>query len=365
MLSALLPLSIVKDQELARPWVKLESNFFWLSRSAWSLYLIAKFRVRTTGNNRIVVWCPDYFCNSSLAPLRELGVKLKFYQIKEDGNPNIASCMDLISCGKPDLIIAVHYFGKPAELSGLINISSELGAWLIEDAAHVALPVAEIGTYGDFVLYSPHKSLPIPDGALLVVRDQGPCKITQEMINRVGLRCLYRGLTNYKGTNILRVIVWIIKRIIQKLRLHNIYIKSSFFKDETVLNTKCFTSPRMSLFSKNMLASMLKKIDDDLNKKITNQKCWAEYIIKNIVGYSVDANIVNEYIPYLFVLLHIDKKSAEKTFSKLLNNRLPVSTWPDLPPEVIHYANDHKVAITLRERRVFLPLHIPISYGLK
>jgi len=114
-----------------------------------------------------------------------------------------------------------------------------------------------------------------------------------------------------------------------------------------------------------MLASMLKKIDDDLNKKITNQKCWAEYIIKNIVGYSVDANIVNEYIPYLFVLLHIDKKSAEKTFSKLLNNRLPVSTWPDLPPEVIHYANDHKVAITLRERRVFLPLHIPISYGLK
>jgi len=358
MLSALLPLSIVKDQELARPWVKLESNFFWLSRSAWSLYLIAKFRVRTTGNNRIVVWCPDYFCNSSLAPLRELGVKLKFYQIKEDGNPNIANCMDLISCGKPDLIIAVHYFGKPAELSGLINISSELGAWLIEDAAHVALPVAEIGTYGDFVLYSPHKSLPIPDGSLLIIRDHGPSEISKDMQNKEGLYDLYRFLVKSKYSNISREMVWVIKRTMQKMGLYTTSMKLSFNDSEPVMSFKYFISPNMSLFSKKMLMSMLNKIDDELNKKIINQKCWTEYLIANNIGRKkIRVKNIKGYVPYLFTLLHPNRESAEKTFTDLMGNKLPVSTWPDLPPEVIQHANTHKVAIGLRESRVFLPLH--------
>jgi hypothetical protein len=49
-------------------------------------------------------------------------------------------------------------------------------AWLIEDAVHALRPVRGIGASGDFVLYSPHKHLPIPDGAVLVVRGDGPAE---------------------------------------------------------------------------------------------------------------------------------------------------------------------------------------------
>ena len=39
------------------------------------------------------------------------------------------------------------------------------------------LPEGNIGKIGDLVLYSPHKHLPIPNGALLVIRDDGPAKL--------------------------------------------------------------------------------------------------------------------------------------------------------------------------------------------
>lgn len=361
--SILLPHRI-DNKELALPWLNEENSYFWLSRSAWSLYLIAKFRIKATGKKNIVVWCPDYFCNSSLAPLRELGVQLKFYQIQEDVNPNIESCLELMKEAKPDLIIGAHYFGKPAKLSGLKAISIEVGAWLIEDAVHVALPIKGIGAYGDFVLYSPHKSLPIPDGALLIVRSQGPCKITREIIDYGGLNDLYRMLADSNNTNILKTMLWLIKRIMQKLGLYNKYIKPSFDKDELIMNTKKFIRPRMSLFSKRMLTNMLSQINNDLHKKITNQKYWDGYIFTNNFGReNIVINSITEYTPYLFALLHKSKESAKYTFSVLSNNRLPVSTWPDLPPEVIQHANSHKVAMALRMRRVYLPLHGSLNIG--
>jgi len=356
----------IDRHDLSRSWVEKKDNYFWLSRSAWSLYLIAKFRIKATGKKNIVVWCPDYFCNSSLAPLRELGVQLKFYQIQEDVNPNIESCLELMKEAKPDLIIAVHYFGKPAELSGLQNISSEIGAWLIEDSAHVAIPVKKIGTYGDFILYSPYKSLPIPDGALLIVRNLGPCKITREMIDNNGLSDLYRILIDSNNSNILRVMLWLIKRIIQKLGIYKLPINTSFDNDGLVVNTKRFIRPRMSLLSKRMLANMLKQIKNDFNIKITNQKLWEEYISSNDIGNNnIDISSINEYIPYLYALVHKSKASAEKTFSELSNNRLPVLTWPDLPPEVRCAPGVHNVAIFLRESRVFLPLHDSLNPCLK
>jgi len=354
----------IDEKKMALPWLKGWNDFFWLSRTAWSLYLIVKFRIKATGNKKVVVWCPDYFCNASLAPLRDLGVCLKFYQIREDHNPNIENCIELMKSDKPDLIIAIHYFGKPAQLDGLVDISFKTDAWLIEDAAHVALPIKKIGTYGDFVLYSPHKSLPIPDGALFIVRDHGPSKITKELQEKAGLYDLYRSLIKPKYSNRLRVMAWVVKRIIQKLGLYKISVRSSYNENPVIINSSNFIRPRMSFFSKNMLINMLSKIHGDFNEKAVNQKYLMKYIsTKNVIANNIDMKCVKEYIPYLFTLSHSNKKNAEATFVELSGNRLPVSTWPDLPPEIINNSNAHKVAIALRDRRVYLPLHSKISDG--
>ena len=54
-------------------------------------------------------------------------------------------------------------------------------------------------------------------------------------------------------------------------------------------------------------------------------------------------------------------KDANKAFASLLNAKIPVSTWPDLPPEVLIDDQKQKVAIRLRSCRVFLPVHRSIT----
>ena len=111
--------------------------------------------------------------------------------ILKDGNPDITACGEMISEGKHDLIVAVHYFGKPALLEKLSDFSAKVGAWFIEDAVHVLHPIDDVGIYGDFVIYSPHKFFPIPDGGILISRTVGPSKITNSLLNKDNLLNIY------------------------------------------------------------------------------------------------------------------------------------------------------------------------------
>src|SRR5581483_3843330 len=66
-------------EALSAPWRRDGENAGWLSRSAWSLALIARWRARQTGAAEsaarpLVVWFPDFFCNEALVPLRQLNV---------------------------------------------------------------------------------------------------------------------------------------------------------------------------------------------------------------------------------------------------------------------------------------------------
>ena len=63
----------------------LNFNF---SRSAWSLEFIAKLRMSTMQKNTVKIMVPAYFCNSSLAALRELKIDLVFYPINKNGEVN-------------------------------------------------------------------------------------------------------------------------------------------------------------------------------------------------------------------------------------------------------------------------------------
>ena len=165
------------DHVLAAHWQDRSSVAGWLSRSSWSLALIAIWRKIHAPTSSVSVWLPDYFCNSSLAALRKTGSRLVFYPVTLDRAPDMAACRALAERkGAPDVFVLVHYFGQAAPATAAQEFCARQRAWLIEDAVHALRPVRGIGASGDFVLYSPHKHLPIPDGAVLVVRGDGPAE---------------------------------------------------------------------------------------------------------------------------------------------------------------------------------------------
>src|SRR6202041_4608 len=63
-----------------------------------------------------------------------------------------------------------------------------------------------------------------------------------------------------------------------------------------------------------------------------------------------------EWTPYL-AGYRLDAASAAKTYVDWQRKGLPVTTWPDLPPEVIADPARHAGAWNLRHSRLYLPVH--------
>jgi dTDP-4-amino-4,6-dideoxygalactose transaminase len=125
--------------------------------------------------NPDVVLMPSYVAEGVLRPFLAEHVRIKFYRLDEDLSPNLEDVGSILgqTTGKA-LVILIHYFGYifPAETLG--EMIRARGGFLLEDCAQALLSRAPDGqpfpVYGDFVLYSLNKFLPVTDGALLLSR---------------------------------------------------------------------------------------------------------------------------------------------------------------------------------------------------
>jgi dTDP-4-amino-4,6-dideoxygalactose transaminase len=349
------------DQELATPWLKENEEGYWLSRSAWSLYLIAKFRMRVMGKDSLTVWFPAYFCNASIAPLRSLDITLKFFPILKDGNPDISACEKLLNEGNPDLIVVVHYFGKPALVKELSDFSTMNKAWLIEDGAHVLQRVDGVGNYGDFLLYSPHKFLPIPDGGLLILRDSGPGKITKTILEQFDFNSILSSIISDGDPSKKMTLKWLAKRLLQRAGVRGKHAEAAFQEDVTVMDVGDSPHPRMSELSKSLLKLILPNLEKETSIRKANQKQWNVRLPNTDIDRAALSPLTGSYTPYLAAFSCENSQAAENTFVSLQSKRIPVSTWPDLPPEVLLDGKKHNVAIELRQTRFFLPVHSSLN----
>ena len=350
------------DSLLAEPWVRGNEIGFWFSRSAWSLYVVAQFRRRVTGRADICIWFPDYFCNASIAPLRDLGVEIVFYPINVDGNPDLAACEVMLDKSRPDIIVLVHYFGEPTPATELARFAQNNGAWLVEDSAHVLRPADGIGEFGDFILYSPHKFLSIPDGALLLVRRNSSGKITNDLLERYDLKGLCQSLTGRSCLPARAAYEWMAKRLLQKLgvRLNN-FGSPGFHDDVLIMDAGNFIRPRMSSLARKLLFGIINSLDEEAKAREVNRQEWCIGLAKDKVigGSMVSLQATNT--PYLAGFSCDETIAAEKIFNLLNKAKIPVTTWPDLPPEVSKNPIRHKVAVSMRETRIFFPVHRSIN----
>jgi dTDP-4-amino-4,6-dideoxygalactose transaminase len=349
----------LSEKLLSDSWISKNDTSYWLSQSSWSLYLIIKFRCLINPKSQVNVWFPDYFCNESTVQIRSLGINLSFYPVLSDGKPDLLFCNRMLDNAQPDVILYVNYFGEPLFSKGLGEIAKESKAWLIEDSAHCLKPERGIGGFGDFVIYSPHKLLSIPDGALLVIRNNGPSKITQTFLEEFGFDSVYRSLIEMSKSLNLMSFKWTSKRLIQKLGLHRLYNPKAI--NNKTLNIEQLPHPRMSKFSQKLLSVLLDLEKESIHRKEI-QKKWDESLsdLTTIKGFEL-AQKNFFYIPYLAKIASRDGMSAKDIIDLFKNSKIPISTWPDLPPEVLQNPDTHKNAIEMRRKYVFFPVHSSIN----
>ncbi|MES2510146.1 MAG: GNAT family N-acetyltransferase [Pseudomonadota bacterium] len=356
---------------LALPWHQYGETAGWLSQSAWSLALIAIWRKNCSLTKCSTVWIPDFFCNSSLLALRQTGAKLVFYPLNTDMAPDLSTCQLLADTEPPDIFLLVHYFGQPVSCSAARDFCKRRNAWLVEDAAHVLRPVRGIGTSGDFVLYSPHKSLPLPDGAVLVARPEGPSGLPKTAFSAFGapeswpqqLSELQKFMGPLVRRSRLRTALWLTKRLLQKLGVASARRTVAPF-DEPILTGSIpqasLIEPKQSTLSRHLVGSLIRGLGSIARLRQQNELLWDF----RLTGAADNADVLSvgdrssgwAWTPYLASYrAHIG--DAKLIYERLQRQGLPVTTWPDLAPEVLAQPDRHGKALYARQTRFYLPVH--------
>lgn len=362
----------LQNAELTAPWTRAGDVAGILSRSAWSIALIALWRARLGAEGPVTIWVPDYFCNDALAPLRRAGVQLEFYPVLASTDPDVEICRAMLEHGAPDIVILVHYFGRPAA-SGLAfrNLFESTGAWLVEDAAHVLRPIRGVGMLGDFILYSPHKHLPLPDGAVLVARRDGPSMLGEGGIAAFGapetwpsqLGALVPLVNELADPGASASVTWLARRLLQRLGARAPLNGFSPFAEDDAIGSR--EAPRLpvpgaSTLALRLLGTLCRELGNVACRRQRHLMLWDTQLLdpaNSTLGLErCDRPDAREWTPYL-ACYRIPAVGGPGTFASLKQSRLPVTTWPDLPPEVVADQNRHKVAWQLRHARLFLPVH--------
>ncbi len=352
--------TIKENKEIIKPWLKNQYDFELFSCSAISLYFIVKKISNTTEEENISIWIPDFFCNSSLEAIRDLNIEIIFYPINNNLTPNLEWCEINLKPEKTNIFLFVHYFGYIFNLQSVSEFCSKYKIWLIEDAAHVLLPTPEIGVYGDFIMYSPHKHLPIYDGAILIVTNRGNDKFKKSSAltitnKRIQLKSKY----SEKVSKFL-VFNWIIKRVIQLLGFRIYFPNYEFWPDHKKYNIS-FNHIRMSKISKLFLHRIAPELTNISKTRIKNCISWSEHLIKNKTEIKNVMLVDSFRVPYLAFFEISNIELMNKVFYKLKKMNFPITSWPDLPPELMKDENLHSVAIGLRKTRLYFHVHHSIS----
>lgn len=117
-----------------------------------------------------VVLVPAYNCGGEVEAILAAGVDVVFYAVGQDGR---ADLRDLARrwTQRTRAVLVIHHFGFPQPVAAIVEWARSRGLWVIEDCAHAWLSQCEgrpLGTFGDIAVFSPRKSLPLPDGGVLL-----------------------------------------------------------------------------------------------------------------------------------------------------------------------------------------------------
>lgn len=121
-------------------------------------------------------------------PLQKKGIKYHFYHLKVGFQVDLDSVETFIKTGKCRVVLFIHYFGQfNPQIYDVKRICDDNKVYLFEDFVHGLFGkddrMRPLGSIGDISFCSLSKFLPVPDGALLFVNNDGIQIKTKEKQN--------------------------------------------------------------------------------------------------------------------------------------------------------------------------------------
>ena len=129
------------------------------------------FKVLVAQNPGLMVLAPDYNSGNEILAIRAAGARIEYCPVDRRMQMDPETVERLCALHNPDLLYVIHYVGWPQPMPALIDICRRRGMLLVEDCALSLLsetPEGPLGSFGDWSVFCLYKTLPLPNGALLV-----------------------------------------------------------------------------------------------------------------------------------------------------------------------------------------------------
>jgi len=117
------------------------------------------------------VLLPSYSCGTEVEPFVRTGLAPRFYRVGGSLACDLEHLEGQLGQGRPRALLLTHYFGLPQPVSEVSELCAAHGVSLIEDCAHALLGEHRgrpLGSWGTLSVFSLIKSLPLPDGAVML-----------------------------------------------------------------------------------------------------------------------------------------------------------------------------------------------------
>ena len=283
---------------------------------------------------------PSYFCGQSLRFLRNDGVDFDFYRLNDDLTPSFDSAKSLIDPQKRNLFLHVHYFDHFIDAQDSADFCRRHGCLLIEDCAHIISPFVGVDFVGEFVLFAPHKQIPVTCGGLLFARSELPVLTTlKQQIS----------------------ISWYLKRLIQRYLTGN---KSWQRSQEWEIVWSGDKQPAQYSLPSPLEVEMLVKQLNRPQVLIDARRSNASKIA-TLIEAEDSPQLIRNFnqcdVPYVVGLKFTELSNLNK-FAKALNQSgCPYMMWPDLPLELAVADADIQADLDRTMLTIFLFVHEEID----
>ena len=171
---SLSPICLVQPNRRATlpfPLTGVKSTYFYVARNG-IYHLFRNLGLKASD----VVLVPDYHHGNEIYAIRAAGATLRYYTIQEDLTLDLEEVLRFCR-ERPKVLYITHFIGFPQPMDEIRAICREYNVMLIEDCAlsfmstHRGKPLGAFGDYSVFCLY---KTLPLPNGGVLVQNDSSP-----------------------------------------------------------------------------------------------------------------------------------------------------------------------------------------------
>ena len=145
------------------------------------------FRALREVNPSVTVLAPDYYSGNEIMAMQAAGVRIHYCPVGSDMQWDPSEVERLCRIHSPDVLYVIHYAGWPQPIDQLADLCRRREMLLVEDCALSLLSESEdrrpLGSFGQWSVFCLYKTLPLPNGALLVQND-----LRIESLERLRLR---------------------------------------------------------------------------------------------------------------------------------------------------------------------------------